>query len=318
MKDKQMIKKEKMQKSGKLKTKLLNEKQIQVGTEIIKSGGTVVFRTETVYGLGANATNEDAVKKIFEAKGRPAVNPLIVHFSSLKEVLARFPDIDNVTRMVLKKVKSAITVILSRPDWIPLVTTGGLETVAVRVPSCKFARKFIKACGVPLAAPSANTSTRPSPTRWQDAYEDLDGQVNAIFCGGATDIGLESTVVKVHADEIQVLRLGGICTKELSKKTGMKVEHNATNESPGTQFKHYAPSCPLRVVEDVSAFESLKNVKTIRCVDLGKKPEKKLFAIIRDAEKQCDMIVCEKFPNAPEYEAINDRLLRASAENERK
>ena len=313
-----------------IETKLLKESQIKTGAEIIQSGGTAVFRTETVYGLGADATNEEAVEKIFSAKGRPAVNPLIVHFYSIQEIFDKF-DVDKVTKKVLKKIKSAITVILPRPDWIPHITTGGLDTVAVRVPACRFARRFIRACGVPLAAPSANTSTRPSPTRWQDAREDLNGKVDAIFCGAQTKIGLESTVVKVIASEsehkIQVLRLGGISNKDLARKTGLPVEHNPTHESPGTQFKHYAPRCPLYIVKsedcpdrDDNSGHRVQNRKApviIRNADLGKDAKtvaKNLFAAIRAAEKNADLIIVEALPDTPEYQAVNERLKRAAGE----
>lgn len=295
-----------------MNTQLLKESEIKKAAGIIKSGGVVAFRTETVYGLAADATNPDAVKKVFTAKGRPAVNPLIVHFYSLSELFSRFPNIDCQTRRVLEKIKSAITVILPRPDFIPLVTTGGLETVAVRVPSCRFARLFIKSCGVPLAAPSANTSTRPSPTRWQDVAEDLDGHIDAILCGKQTQIGVESTVVKVTGGKIQVLRLGGISTSELTKKTGLAAEHKPTHESPGTRFKHYAPKCPLYLTKDPDRVKDA-GAKVIRCRDLGQNPAKNLFAAIRDAEKNSKFIICEVFPDLPKYQTINERLGKASS-----
>jgi len=299
-------------KEEKTETKLLRETQIKTAAEIIKKGGTVAFRTETVYGLGADATNVTAVEKIFAAKKRPAVNPLIVHFASLESLFQKFPNIDNTTKQVLQKVEKAITVILPRPQWIPLITTGGLETVAVRVPACAFSRKFIKECGVPLAAPSANSSTRPSPTRWQDVHNDLAGRIDAIICGAQTKIGVESTVIKILDNgQIQVLRLGGVNTAQLSKKTGMTVKYLPTNESPGTQFKHYAPACPLWLTRDPNSVRSAR-AKVIRRSDLGPNPAKNLFAALRDAEN-CDFIVAEVFPDIPKYQTVNERLARASA-----
>ena len=295
-----------------MKTKLLKENQYKEAAEIIRQGGTVVFRTETVYGLGADATNPSAVEKIFEAKNRPAVNPLIVHFASLDELVKRFSDICPKTIAVLRKVQHAITVILPRPSWIPLITTGGLDTVAVRVPSCAFARKFIAECAVPLAAPSANTSTRPSPTRWQDAYEDLDGRVDAILCGGQTQIGLESTVVKIHNDTIQVLRLGGISTHQLELKTGYKVTYNPTNESPGTRFRHYSPKCPLYVTYDVAKYPNATVLENSHFGSSAREIAKNLFKVLRDTEKTAEAIVVKPFPNTIEYQAINERIRKAA------
>lgn len=321
-------------------TKLLAEHELKAGAQIIRDGGTVAFRTETVYGLGADATSETAVAKIFEAKGRPAVNPLIVHFASLEDVFSFFPDVDAQTRRVLELAKSALTVILPRPKRIPAITSGGLDTVAVRVPACKFACSFIRACGVPIAAPSANTSTRPSPTRWQDVYEDLNGHIDAIFKGKQTRIGLESTVVRVNKNIIEVLRLGGTCTEELAKITGMPVELITNKEhaksSPGTAFKHYAPSCPLVISQEPNMVKKIKEyisdkdavvlcmeqnkkcyqTKTQRVISLGstaKQISKNLFAAIREAEKISDAIACETFPNSPEFEAVNERIRRASS-----
>jgi len=330
-----------------MKTLLLKESEIKKAADIIKQGGTVVFRTETVYGIGADATRETAVAKVFGAKNRPPVNPLIIHFDSLKTLFKKFPDVDLGTRHVLNTVKSALTVILPRPEWIPLITTGGLETVAIRVPDCKFAQKFIKKCGLPLAAPSANTSTRPSPTRWEDAHDDLNGRVDAILCGTQTQIGVESTVVKViplasppcsktfnKTDyTIQILRLGGVNSDELTKLTGIKVLYHPTKESPGTQFKHYSPKCPLLLVDDAGTigdysqyndlikefrtkYGRFPKIKIIRKTDLGKngiEVAKNLFSKIRDLEKDADYIVCERFPDTVEYQTINERLQKASS-----
>ena len=295
-----------------MKTVLMNENKFKEAAEIIKQGGTVVFRTETVYGLGADATNEDAVKKIFKAKNRPAVNPLIIHYSSLKHLLNDFGAIDPKSLEVIKKIRHAITIILPKPDFIPHITTGGLDTVAVRIPACKFARKFIRACGVPLAAPSANSSTRPSPTHWVDACEDLEGKVDAILCGRATKIGVESTVIKVKENKIEVLRLGGINTQDITKKTKLPTTYNPTHESPGTRFKHYSPSCPLIIAENADDYPGSIFLSNKDFGNNAAEITRNFFHIIRATEKNAEIIVVQPFPNTPEFQTINERLDKAS------
>jgi L-threonylcarbamoyladenylate synthase len=217
---------------------------------------------------------------------------------------------------ILKKVKGAFTVVLPRCDKIPEIVSGGLDTVAVRVPSCRFARRFISACGVPLAAPSANSSGRPSPTQWQHVRDDLDGKIDAIFMGTPTEIGVESTVVKIEPGKILVLRLGGIDTKKLARATGARVEiathEDDTNQSPGTRFVHYAPNCPFYAVRYGEEAPAVKTAKLITRASLGKRPAKNLYSAIRAAETQADLIICEMFPDTPEFEAVNERILRAA------
>ena len=234
--------------------KLLRESQLYQGVDIIKNGGTVAFRTETVYGLGADATNDEAIKKIFQAKARPQENPLIIHFASLDHLRFFFPNIDSVALSILTKVKSALTILLPKPEdcLISPVAYGGGDFVAVRIPNCNFSKRFIRACGVPLAAPSANTSSRPSTTRWEDVVADLDQKADAVFMGRHSSIGLESTVIHLTPQNtIEVLRQGGASIQLLKNKTGLPVTL-ATHEeqlksSPGTRFKHYSPSVPLYI-----------------------------------------------------------------------
>jgi len=315
-----------------METKLLNPTEIKVAAEIIKRGGVVAFPTETVYGLGADATNVGAIEKVFDVKGRPAQNPLIVHFESLDDLFARIPEMNDNTKKVLLKVKEALTVVIPRPEWIPAVVSAGLNTVAVRVPACEFARSFIKACGVPLAAPSANVSGRPSPTRWQHVHSDLKGKIDAMFKCNPTRIGVESTVIKVLPDKIQVLRLGGICTLQLEKIMPVEIVGGA-KESPGTQFKHYAPTCKMVVakhgsdmttriqqyIKDKRAtvlhWQSSSTDYGSKTIFLGKTPAaitRNLYAAIRRAEKSSDIIVCEGFPETAKYETLNERVVRAA------
>lgn len=318
-------------------TRILEEHEIEQGAAIIKRGGIVAFPTETVYGLGADATNIEAVGKIFAVKGRPAKNPLIVHFESLEDLFARIPNIDSNTRKVLTTIKEALTVVIPRPAWIPAIVSAGLDTVAVRVPSCEFARAFIKACGKPLAAPSANTSGRPSSTRWQQVYVDLKDKIDAVFSCEPTRIGVESTVVKVLFDKIQVLRLGGINTKQLEAIMPVEViKDQQANASPGTQFKHYAPTCKMVVAkygEDmtkrIQEYTKGKNATVMfwqgsacnylpNIVYLGQTSAEiahNIFSSIRAAEWGSEVIVCEGFPETAEYETLNERVARAAEGN---
>ena len=341
-------------------TKLHKEIEVEAGASIIRDGGIVAFRTETVYGLGADATNAEAVAKVFEAKGRPADNPLIVHFASLKHLRKYFPNIDDDTVRVFDNFKRALTVVLPKPEQIPDIVTGGKDSVAVRIPGCFFARRFIKRCGVPIAAPSANTTSRPSPTSWQDVYEDLNKKIDAIFMGRSCKYGIESTVIKivendsVHATskedlraKILVLRLGSVDVKSLAKKMKMKVEvlgdspdeMKIRHASPGTRFKHYAPSCPVitfpyddsmsaniisYATEQINLGKSLVILSHssnrylypgIPVMHLGwtaRRVAKSLFSTFRVAEKGADLIICEMFPNTLAFAAVNERITKAS------
>ena len=321
-------------------TQLLKPTEIKQGAAIIKRGGVVAFPTETVYGLGADAVNVAAVEKVFAVKGRPAQNPLIVHFESLENLFARIPEMDAGTKKVLQKIKEALTVVIPRPAWIPAIVSAGLDTVAVRVPACEFARAFIKECGTPLAAPSANVSGRPSPTNWQHAYVDLKGKIDAVFECDPTRIGVESTVIKVSENKITVLRLGGINTEELKKATGLQVvvaaSGHETKASPGTHFKHYAPTCKMVVAKygadmtrrikqfikgkkaTVMFWQGSANHYVPHVVFLGSDTEeitRNLYTAIRAAEWGSDVIVCEGFPETAEYETLNERIARACEGN---
>ncbi|MCL2570704.1 MAG: L-threonylcarbamoyladenylate synthase [Firmicutes bacterium] len=332
-------------------TKLLKESEIFVGAQIIKSGGTVAFRTETVYGLGADATSDLAVQKIFDAKSRPAVNPLIIHFYGIAHLIQYFPHVDQIVQDVFKKVKYGITVILPKPENFRIANRalGGLDTVAVRIPNCGFSKKFIQACGVPIAAPSANISTRPSSTRWQDVYDDLNKRVNAIFMGKPAEQGIESTVIKLNKlpngeYEIGILRQGAVSQARLEKLLGYRtyiVEDKKEKESsPGTRFKHYSPSIPVYVsscVRATSEFVKDKNViilclnssrgkytsKTILLGNTITSVKASFFAKLRQAEKEIitnrkrgntgqEAIIIEELPNRPEFDSIKERISKAS------
>ena len=229
--------------------------------EIIKKGGLVAFPTETVYGLGGDALNPDSARRIYEAKGRPSDNPLIVH-------ICRWDDIYRIADPVpeaAKKLAEAfwpgpLTIILNKTDLVPKETTGGLDTVAIRFPVDRTAQLFIEAAGGFVAAPSANVSGKPSPTLAQYVAEDMNGRIDMILDGGEVGIGLESTIVSLTGDEPIILRPGYV-TKEMLEevlekvnvdKTILDVNCHLRPLAPGMRYKHYAPKGELTIVEGFS------------------------------------------------------------------
>lgn len=234
-------------------------------SEILKSGGLVAFPTETVYGLGANGLDENAVKSIFTAKGRPSDNPLILHISDKDEVLNLAEEITPCGRILMDKFwPGPMTLIFKKKSCVPSVTTGGLDTVAVRLPENKIAQKLIKLSGVPVAAPSANTSGRPSPTKAEHVYEDMNGKIPMILDGGSCRIGLESTVIDVTSSNPVICRPGGITIEDIKKFfPDVIYDKHLTNPkddfapiSPGMKYKHYAPKGELFILE--GEFEKVK------------------------------------------------------------
>ncbi len=227
--------------------------------DIIKSGGLVVFPTETVYGLGADATNPTATSKIYLAKGRPSDNPLIIHIAKPED--AEIYTYTNSIYYLLAEhfMPGPLTVILPSRESIPLTTRGGLQTVAVRCPENKIARALIELCDVAIAAPSANLSGSPSPTTFEYAYADMNGRVDAIIDGGNCDFGLESTIVKINDDNSLTLLRPGKITKEDLEMIGLEVvvanavtqtlSEGETAISPGMKYKHYAPVAPLVLLD---------------------------------------------------------------------
>ena len=199
----------------------IDKNEIKRQAKLLSEGKTVIFPTETVYGLGANALDEDAVKKIYEAKGRPSDNPLIVHIYDKEEVYNLAENINEKAKTILDKFwPGPITIILNKKDIVPYRTSGGLETVAIRMPSHLIAREIIKEAGVPIAAPSANISGRPSPTKADHVYEEMNGRVSGIVLGGDCNFGLESTVLDVTTENPMILRPGSITKEDLEKVIG--------------------------------------------------------------------------------------------------
>lgn len=242
-----------------IKGSIEDAESLKEAAKIIAEGGLVVFPTETVYGLGADATNVNATAKIYRAKGRPSDNPLIIHIADPKDV--EFYAFANSTYYLLAErfMPGPLTVILPSRDTVPRTTRGGLDTVAVRCPENPIARELIRLSGVAIAAPSANLSGSPSPTTFEYAFDDMNGRVDAIIDGGSCDFGLESTIVSVNSDGTLTLLRPGKITKEDFEELGLTVHiasavTNSLKEgekalSPGMKYKHYAPTAPLILLD---------------------------------------------------------------------
>lgn len=236
----------------------LNTEIIKEAGRILKEGGLVAFPTETVYGLGADALNEDAARKIYAAKGRPSDNPLIIHITNMDSL-------EKITKNVSEKAKKVarhywpgpLTMIFDKSEIVPYGTTGGLDTVAVRMPVHEIAKEVIDAGGGYIAAPSANTSGRPSPTTAQHVAEDMDGRIDMIVDGGAVDIGVESTILDMTVDPPMILRPGAITKEMLEKLIGeidvdrtlIQPDSKKVPKAPGMKYRHYAPRAELTIVE---------------------------------------------------------------------
>lgn len=326
--------------------------KIDRAAKVINQGGLVVFPTETVYGLGADATNPIAAKKIFEAKGRPSDNPLIIHVSDPKEAENYTLTNDIYYKLAERFMPGPLTIVLPSKETIPKETRGGLDTVAVRCPENQIARELILASGKPIAAPSANLSGTPSPTNVSHVIDDMYGRVDVIIDGGSSDFGLESTIVKIENDEsITLLRPGKITVEDLrhvcdrvniaDAVTG-KLKEGDVALSPGMKYRHYAPQAPLMLLDGdrdsigayISQF-SRKNVAVIayeddilylkskiphaRFYSFGKKDDEKeqahnLFNILREADKENYEQIYAPLPRkAGVGLALYNRMIRAAA-----
>ena len=234
---------------------------------IIREGGLVAFPTETVYGLGGNGLSGASSAKIYAAKGRPSDNPLILHIAGMEELPALVSDIPDAAKRLAEAFwPGPMTLIFRKSSLVPPETTGGLDTVAVRMPSHPAAQRFIQAAGVPIAAPSANLSGRPSPTTAKHVREDLDGRIDMILDGGPADIGLESTIIDVTEETPVILRPGYIGREALETLLG-KVEldqavfaepaQGVKPKAPGMKYRHYAPKAEMTLVEGAFAAEAI-------------------------------------------------------------
>lgn len=249
------------------------EASIAAAGKVIARGGTVVFPTETVYGLGADAMNADAVAKIFEAKGRPGDNPLIVHVSDVAQVGALVKTVPEKAKKLAEAFwPGPLTLIMARSERVPDRVTAGLLTVAVRFPSHYAAKALIDAAGTPIAAPSANISGRPSPTKSNHVLEDMIGKVDAILIDADTEVGLESTVMDMTSEPPTMLRPGGVTVRQIEEIIGkIELSPNITEniipekaKSPGMKYKHYAPKGEMVIVRGSDAEKAAKITSAIK------------------------------------------------------
>lgn len=299
----------------------------------LRRGELVAFPTETVYGLGADAFQPNAVETIFEAKGRPRDNPLIVHVcrrTQIYDVAAQVPELAQ--QLLEEFAPGPITLILPKDANLPSVVTAGLDTVGVRMPRHPTAQAFLRACATPVPAPSANRSGRPSPTTWEAVFEDLDGRISCILKGGRTEKGLESTVVDCTVSPPRILRPGAVSLEALRKTVGTvdvpTGRKGGAPRSPGTQHRHYAPAARVRLVDAPEEAEPGPDAAYIG-LDTPENPEAfhqvhvlsdvetyahELFHVFRqNDEAGCRVIYAQTVRPEGLGRALNDRLKRAAA-----
>ena len=321
------------------------EKSIARAAELLKDGGVVAVPTETVYGLAASAYCEDAVKKVFDAKGRPQDNPLIVHIADMDMFFEIAEDIPENALICAKKFwPGPFTMVLKRTDKIPPSVSAGLDTVAVRMPSDPVCRDIIRKSGIPLAAPSANLSGKPSPTEASHVLCDLDGKIDAVVISGSCDVGVESTVVAFTGNTPSLLRPGGVTLEQLREilpditvdsAVLSEPEKGAKVASPGMKYKHYAPKAETYLVEaDGEKYADYVNginngiaicfseeedaVTTKKIVYGSRQNEATLAHSVFDALREADALGAETvYVHAPSKTgvglAVYNRLIRAAA-----
>lgn len=324
---------------------------IDMAARLLRAGELVAFPTETVYGLGANGLRETAIKKIFIAKDRPADNPLILHLGYKKDIERYGRNVSAAAKKLIKEFwPGPLTVIVRKKKMIPGIVSGGLPTVALRMPDNKIALSLIRKAGVPVAAPSANVSGKPSPTTAQHVYNDMYGKIELILDGGKTDVGIESTIVDCSVEPPLLLRPGRISRRQIERVIGIVeiyVYNNQSDtqkpQSPGLKYRHYAPDAKLILVEGqpaaikatidalirqyraqkkrigILAFfpghgYSIRKNETL--VNLGlqsRRVGRRLFSTLRYFdERASDVIIAESFP-AHDH-AIANRLRKAASE----
>ena len=321
--------------------------------ELIQSGALVGIPTETVYGLGADALNPEAVRSIFEAKGRPGDNPLIVHIAETAELmpLISVEPSENARKLMEAFWPGPLTLIFPKSEKVPMCTTGGLNTVAVRMPSHPVARELIRRSGLSIAAPSGNRSGRPSPTTAAHMFEDMDGRIDLIIDGGESDVGVESTVVDMTGEIPRILRPGGVTPEQIREICGdcivdsavmRPLKENEAPRSPGMKYRHYAPAGQLtifrgdsaRVVEEICATydqalsegrrplilslaENIPAYGNRRLESLGRDASEMahaIFAVLRDADHlHADVILSEGVETEGIGLAVMNHLGRAAA-----
>ena len=335
-----------------METKLLkpNEESIKLACELLKKGEVVAVPTETVYGLAGDATNGSAIKKIFEAKGRPADNPLIVHIASLEMldgIVSKFSA--DAKKLAENFWPGPLTIIMPKGKKVCKETTAGLDSVGVRMPANEIAREIISRSGVPFSAPSANISGKPSPTTAQDVFADMNGKINLIIDGGESDAGVESTVISV-LEETPIILRPGIVTKEdiekvlnkevkVAKEVTEGVKADSIVRSPGMKYKHYAPNAKVTIVKGsienfvkfvelnkkentlVMCFDGEEKLMPVSAISYGKIDNPKsqahnLFAVLRELDKENAKQVFVRCPETTGISlAVYNRLIRSAGFN---
>jgi L-threonylcarbamoyladenylate synthase len=322
-----------------VKTEIIASSDYAKAVTLLGKGEIVALPTETVYGLAADALHEKAVLKIFAAKGRPRLDPLIVHLPD-RAWLEKIVDLNRQDRQSIEKLANAfwpgpLTIVLPKREIVPDIVTAGLATIAVRISAHPIFAEIIRAFGAPLAAPSANRFGRISPTNAEHVREELDGLIPLIVDAGPTMYGLESTIVALRNGRIEVLRRGPITEKQLAAFGEVAVIDPALHpEAPGQLPTHYAPKTPLILVDDAAAFacptgkrcgllgwkttprESFAEVRWLSEKQSFTEAATNLFRYLRELDSQgLDLIVAEKLPDEGLGAAINDRLRRAATRN---
>lgn len=325
---------------------------ISAAAHILKQGGLVAFPTETVYGLGADALNADAAAKIYAAKGRPSDNPLIVHIADVEDVYKLATNVPEQATLLMEAFwPGPLTMILQKRDLVPDGTTGGLKTVAIRMPSHPIALSLIRESGVFIAAPSANTSGRPSPTTAEHVYEDMQGRIEMILDGGAVGIGIESTIVDLTGSIPTILRPGFITKAMLENIVGevaidkalIEPDPNLRPKAPGMKYTHYAPKGKLSIVETSDVVASINslisdytgkgyrvavlasaehadeyqcdNILTLGQANKGETIAAHLYGALRECDaRSIDYIFSESFYQTDLGGAIMNRLLKAAGQ----
>lgn len=332
-------------------TKLFSteENEINEAGKIIRNGGLVAFPTETVYGLGASAFDADAAKKIYAAKGRPSDNPLIVHICDKAQIADIAAEIPNAAQIVIDKfMPGPVTIILKKKSVVPDDVTAGLDTVAIRFPAHETAQRLIAAAGVPIAAPSANLSGKPSPTKAKHVIKDMTGRIDAIIDGGDCNVGVESTIVDFTGERPVILRPGGVTYDDL-KAQGIDVEidknilqsiaPDEVPKCPGMKYKHYAPNAEVTVVEGEKNAVQKKikellnetngkiagvltmygadydNAVILSAGNTNKEYAKNLFSALREFDELGVEVVFAEFSEKDGYGlAVKNRLYKAAAQ----
>ena len=328
-----------------------NYTKLEQAGKMIREGGLVLFPTETVYGIGANGLNEKAVKKIYEAKGRASDNPLILHIANFEMLPQIAQNISDIEKKLMKAFwPGPFTIILNRTKIVPDIVTAGLETVGIRMPSGIIAQKLIEYANVPIAAPSANISGRPSGTNLEDIYEELKDKMDFIINGGNTEVGLESTVVRVINGVPHILRPGKITAEDIENVVGtVEIDEHILHKtgegqkilSPGMKYRHYAPNAKCILVFSkennkliskikelsseyknpliITKNENLERLKGVQTIGMGNSLEdisKNIFTILRKVDNyHPDIVIIEGVEKEGLGLAIMNRLIRACEYN---